>query len=245
MNMRSAMENSAYIALSRQSSLRSELNIVANNIANANTTGFKREGMVFQEYLNKPAHDKQQFSFVQGAGLARDLSDGALHTTGNSFDLGLSGEGYFVVETPQGQRFTRNGRFQMNAEGNLTTAQGYQVLSGGAPINIPQDQGRLNVSKDGTISTDEGEIGKVDVVKFDDPRELKKAAGGLYLTTQPPQAAENYTIQQGMLEDSNVEPILEMTRMMTLNREYSSIQKFTQAEDQRIKKAIQRLGQFS
>ncbi len=239
------MENSAFIALSRQSSLRNELNIVANNIANANTPAYKREGMLFQEFLIKPKHDNQQFSFVQDVGLARDLSDGSLKTTNNPFDLGLSGDAYFTVDTPMGERYTRNGRFQMDAEGNLVTNQGYKVLSGGGAINIPQDQGQVNISKDGTISTSAGEVGKIDVVKFENPREMKKAAGGLYLTTQLPEATTNFTVHQGMLEESNVQPILELTRMMTVNREYSSVQKFTSAEDERVKKAIQRLGSFS
>ncbi|MTI10597.1 flagellar basal-body rod protein FlgF [Curvivirga aplysinae] len=239
------MENSAYIALSRQRSLRNEMNIVANNIANANTPAFKREGMVFKEYITKPQHDRQQFSFVQDVGLARDLTDGPMTTTNNPFDFALSGDGYFVIDTPMGERYTRNGRFQLDATGNLVNKDGYTIQGDGGPLNIPNDGGEILVASDGTISNDNGEVGKLRVVSFENQYEMKKSAGGLYATGQDPIASEGYNITQGMLEESNVQPILEITRMMRVHREYASMQKFTQAEDDRVKKAIERLGQFS
>jgi len=235
------MENSAYIALSRQKSLRNEMNIVANNIANANTPAFKREGMVF----TKPQHDRQQFSFVQDVGLARDLSDGPMKTTNNTFDFALSGDGYFVIDTPLGERFTRNGRFQLDATGNLINKDGNSVQGEGGPITIPTEGGEIQVASDGTISNDEGEIGKLRIVTFEDQFAMKKAAGGLYATSQEALPPEKVSVTQGMLEESNVQPILELSRMMRVHREYASMQKFTQAETDRVRKAIERLGRFS
>lgn len=239
------MDNSSYIALSRQRAISNEMTLIANNIANANTTGFKREALVFQEFVQKPSHDSHRVSYAYDVGTARDIRDGSLQSTGNSLDVALTGSGYFTVETPAGPRYTRNGHFQLNADSQLVNSSGHPVLSNGSPITIPSDQGSINIATDGTISNGAGELGKLDVVNFENPRDLKKAAGGLYVTNQEPQAAENYKVTQGMLEESNVEPILEITRMLQVQRDYGSIQKLTKSEDDRLKKAIERLGTFS
>ena len=139
------MENTSYIAMSRQAALRRSMDIVANNIANANTPAFKAERMMFQEYLAKPTKD-DKLSFVEDVGTARDLSSGPLTTTGNDFDVALSDEGYFVVDSPLGERYTRHGRFQLDANGQLVTGTGYPVQGQAGPINIPEDGGRISIA---------------------------------------------------------------------------------------------------
>ncbi len=237
------MENTTYIALSRQASLRRAMDVVANNIANANTPAFKAERMVFQEYLAKPERG-EKLSFVQDIGTARDLSSGPLKTTGNDFDVALADEGYFVIDSPLGERYTRHGRFQLDGEGNLVTGTGYPVLGVNGPINVPEDGGRISVAGDGTISNNEGILGKLRVVTFEDEQQLRKAANGLFSTNpdMPPDNLDRPSIAQGMIEDSNVQPVLELTRMMTINRTHESVTRFLQREDERVKDMIDKLG---
>lgn len=238
------MENTSYIAMSRQLGLRRAMDAVAHNIANANTPAFKAERLVFREYLAKPEH-KEELSYVQDVGMARDLSSGPLTTTGNDFDIAMTDEtGYFVVETPLGERYTRHGRFQLDGEGQLVTQQGYPVLGQGGPITIPTEGGRISIASDGTISNDEGQIGRIRTVSFEDEQLLRKAANGLYSAPPEldPQEVATPSMAQGMIEGSNVQPILELTRMLDINRTYSSVTRFTQREDERIKDMIDRLG---
>ena len=238
------MENTSYIALSRQMSLRTEMNIVANNIANANTPAYKAEKVVFQEFLDR-TKDRENLSFVQDIGLARDIREGPMSATNNPLDVAISGEGYFVIETPLGDRYTRHGRFQMDATGQLVNSEGDALKSNGAPLVIPNGTREITIAADGSVSADEFAVGKISVVKFEDEFALKKGANGLYTTDQDPEEITQPQLVQGMLEDSNVEPILELTRMITVQREYQSVQKFIKAENDRMKKAIERLSRQS
>ena len=237
------MENTSYIAMSRQAALRRSMDIVANNIANANTPAFKAERMVFQEYLAKPTKD-EKLSFVEDVGTARDLSSGPLTTTGNDFDIALSDEGYFVVDSPLGERYTRHGRFQLDANGQLVTGSGYPVQGQAGPINIPEDGGRIRIAGDGPGSNDDGILGKLQVVTFEDEQKLRKAANGLFIADPDmnPQQVAQPSMMQGMIEESNVQAVLELTRMMDINRAHESVAKLIQREDDRIKDMIDKLG---
>jgi len=241
------MENSSYIALSRQMSLSNELSVVANNIANANTPAFNGDKMIFREYLTEATNKQQEeLSFVQDIGLARDLSEGPLQTTGNSFDVAINGRGYFVLDTPSGERFSRQGHFQLDLNGNLVNSQGFPILGTNGTINIPLDEGKIHIADDGTISTETSQnIAKLQVVQFENEQEMTKSAHGLYTSEETPVNAINIKLIQGSLENSNVKPILEMTRMMTLAKEYQSLQNFIKKEDERQKKAIERLARVS
>lgn len=238
------MENSSYIALSRQMSLRNEMDIVANNIANANTPAYKGEKMVFREYLDKPVRG-ETLSFVQDIGLARDLTEGPLQATGNPLDVAISDKGYFVIDSPMGERYTRHGRFQLDANGQLVNSAGYPVRGLAGPVLIPQDQGAITIAQDGTISTEQGIVGNLQVVDFENEQLLRKGENGLYSSDEPPVNIAQPRIEQGMLENSNVQPILELTRMIQVHRDYQSIQNFVKAEDDRLKTAIERLGRAS
>ena len=240
------MENAGYIALSRQLSLRRELDVVANNMANMNTPAYKAERMVFVEYLAQPTQ-QDKLSFVQDYGLARDTSEGPLTPTDNPLDVAISGSGYFTVETPLGPRYTRHGRFEIDTENRLVTGEGHPVLStAGAPIVIPRDSGEITISSDGTVSattpTTARQLGRIGVVTFQNEQDMKRNANSLYSTDEPPQPAERAKLAQGMLEQSNVQPILETTRMIEVLRQYQSAGRFLQSEHERGMRAIDRLA---
>ncbi len=237
------METPTYIALSRQMVLRDQMDVVANNIANASTPGFKSEMMLMSE-VDLPAERGVKLSYVQDFATARDFSPGPLRATGNSLDLAVQGDGFFAVQTPEGTRYTRVGRFQLDANGILVTSQGYPVLAGGSTVTISPDDGPVNIAEDGSISTDRATggqqqqvIGKLDLVDFADPHALKPAPDNLFIATAQPTAATG-KIAQGMLEDSNVRPILEMTNLIEVTRNYQAMQRFLDSEHERQRRAI-------
>lgn len=237
------MENTTYIGLSRQLGLRRAMDVVAHNIANANTPAFKAERIVFREYLANP-DSGNELSFVQDMGTARDLTNGPLVATGNDFDVAITDEGYFVIDTPLGERYTRHGRFQLDAEGQLVTGVGYPVQGSNGPITVPSDDGPISIASDGTISNDSGVIGQIRLVQFEDEQQLRKAANGLFSTSpeMPPEEVANPAMAQGMIEESNVQPVLELTRMMQINRTHESVTRMLKREDDRIKNMIDKLG---
>jgi flagellar basal-body rod protein FlgF len=238
------METPTYIAISAQLGLRTNMDIIANNMANMNTPAFKAERLIFIEHLQKSTNGDQQ-SFVQDIGTMRDTSEGPLVKTDNPFDLAISGEGYFTIETPLGNRYTRHGRFQLDAESRLVTGQGNAVLdSAGSAINIPADGGRVEVSGDGTLSTSNGTIAKFGLVKFEDEQQLRRSANNLYIAAddQAPQDVENPKIAQGMLEESNVQAISELTSMIKVHRSHQSLGRAIQQEHERQMKAISRIS---
>ncbi|MGH6891266.1 MAG: flagellar basal-body rod protein FlgF [Dongiaceae bacterium] len=237
------METPIYIALSRQMALRQQMDVVANNVANANTSGFKAEMMLMSE-VDLPAEQGTELSYVQDFATARDFSPGTLRPTGNDLDLAIQGNGFFSVQTPDGVRYTRVGRFQLNADGTLVTSQGYPVLSSGSSVTIDPDDGPVQVAEDGSISTDrarEGQllqvVGKLDVVDFADRGALKPAPDNLFIADAPPIAATG-KVAQGMLEDSNVNSILEMTNLIEVTRNYQAMQRFLDGEHERQRRAI-------
>jgi len=237
------MENTLYIALSRQSTLRRELSTIANNIANMNTTGFKGEKTMFVEHLVKSKGTGRvlgdKLAYVRDIAQYRNMHEGPVIQTGNELDLAIHGDGYFSVETEQGTRFTRDGNFTLNAEGQLTTKSGAPVLSAeGQPFFFGPTDHKISIAADGTISTNNGELGKLDLVAFDNDQQLQKVAGGLYSSKSDPIPAENTTIVQGAVEGSNVNPLLEMTRMIQVQRAYEKAASVIDSEDKRQKSAL-------
>ena len=259
------METPTYIGLSRQMVLSRQMDVVANNIANASTPGFKAEEVVMSEYKIQ-AERPVKLSYVQDFATARDFRDGPLKATGNDLDLAIQGDGFFVVKTPDGNRYTRVGRFQLDKDGQIVTSQGYPVLGGGSPITLTPDDGHVNVAEDGTISTDRAKngtqqavVGRIDVVSFADknalvpeqdnaysaggqtPRPVNTDIGtaniGLPVAgTETPGSGTK--IMRGVLEDSNVQTIVQMTSMIQVTRNYQAVQKFLDEEHQRQLNAI-------
>lgn len=237
------MENTLYIALSRQEALRRQVDVMANNIANMNTTGFKAQRMLFLEHLQQPDRQQNKMAFVQDFGLMRDVLPGPLMTTNNPLDVALRDEGYFVVETVAGPRYTRGGAFQMNADRELVDPNGLPVLNEqDARIIIPEAAQSISITGNGTIMTEEGEVGRLKVVRFADEQRLETLGRGLYSTDQLAEPVENPQVAQGLLEGSNVQPIVEMTQMMEVARQYQNTQRMIDSEHERIRTALQKLS---
>ena len=235
------------IALSRQSVLRRKMDIIANNLANMNTGGFKAGKMVFIEQLQKnPNADGMvgnKLAFVRDIASVRDTTAGPLERTGNPLDIAIEGEGYFAVQTPEGERYTRNGRFQLDSQGQLVTLRGAPVLSdAGAPFFFAPEEKDITVAGDGTVSTENGAIGRLRVVRFENEQEMKATRGGLYQSDAAPIDLERPAVAQGMVEKSNVESVIEITKMISVSRSYSSVSKFIEKEDERIKRMVRELG---
>ncbi|HVA12245.1 MAG TPA: flagellar basal-body rod protein FlgF [Stellaceae bacterium] len=236
------MENSTYIVLSGQNARQRQMDVLANNIANLSTPGFKGERTMFKEYLSN-AQSSNPSSYVEIAGTARDMSQGPLTHTGNPFDVALNGAGFLTVTTPSGNEYTRDGHLQLDSQGELVTSTGFVVQGdGGSPIVIPAGSGDVTIGTDGTVATRRGTIGKLPVVNFDDPQAMVEQAGGLYTTDQAPQPIATTQVEQGTIEESNVQPILEMTKLMAASHEITDSKNFADGEHNRLKNAIDRLG---
>lgn len=218
------------------------MSVVAHNIANMNTPAYKAEKMIFREYIDEPTR-KESLSFVQDYGMSRDLSEGPITTTGNSLDLAISGPAYFSVEAGAGPRYTRHGQFQLDGQGQIVNGQGSPVLSAqGAPIVVPVGSGQLTISGDGTVSGNNGTIGQIGLYEFADDSALKREAYGLYTAgDQQPQAATGSKMMQGMLEQSNVQAIVEMTRMIEIHRSYQSTANLIKSDHDQSMRAIGKL----
>ncbi|MEE9140824.1 MAG: flagellar basal-body rod protein FlgF [Alphaproteobacteria bacterium] len=225
------MENALFIALSHQSTLLRQMDVIANNIANSSTPAFKVDRMLFIEEL-VTTDDGQELTFVKDAGIARDTTEGGFTNTGNDLDLAIHGGAYFVVDTPLGMRYTQNGRFSLDANSQLVTSQGDLVLAeSGGPIVIPPDALGVEIAPDGTVSTEDGEVGRLNVVRFDDDQALEKAGNSLYAAEIPSLPAPGAVIVQGMVEESNVEPIIEITTMLHVLRAYEAAQRIIDTEE--------------
>lgn len=240
------METSGYIALTRQSGLLKEIQTVANNIANISTTGFRREGVVFAETLRELDAEGGGIAMANAKVWFTDANTGGMSPTGGDFDLAIDGAGYFMVETPLGERLTRAGNFATNSDGDLVTLSGYRVLdSGGAPIFIPPDSGRVGISNDGTISANGKLLAQVGVFDVENPAMMTREDGVLFISDQEALSSENPNVKQGFLETSNVDPITEMARMIEVQRAYEIGQNLLDKEDERIRNSIRTLGKIA
>jgi flagellar basal-body rod protein FlgF len=238
-------ENTVYIGLSRQMAMRRQMDVIANNLANMNTTGFKTEQLLFEEYL-VDAGNGRKMSFVQDVAVARDMSEGEMRPTGNPLDIALHGDGFLAVETDKGQRFTRSGHLRLDAEGRLVTREGDPVMDvDGRAIEFVAGATQVTITADGTISTPQGPVGRLAVVTFENRQALKPVGGGLYETDQQPEPDEDPQIQQGMIEASNVEPITEMTNMIEVMRAYTSTQQMLDTDSDLRRRAIRDLGKVA
>ncbi len=240
------MENTAYIALSRQLVLTRQLDIIANNLANANTASFKRSDLAFVEYLVKPdANGNPTFvkadgkvAMVQDLGMVRDTGQGSLTQTGAPLDLAISGDAYFEVKTPDGARYTRLGRFQVDSGSQLVTSDGFAVQGEGGPIFVPPDDGEIKIARDGTISSNGGILGKLRLLHFADEQGLRHDNAGLYIATTAPTSATDSEVVQGMVEESNVQPVVEITQLIAVMRNFEAAQKMVEAQDDLTRRVI-------
>ncbi|WP_334163844.1 flagellar basal-body rod protein FlgF [Phenylobacterium sp.] len=245
------MENALYVGLSRQIVLRREMDIIANNIANADTAGFKVESLMTRADPQAPAFTlggPKPVKFVVADGVARDFAQGALRKTDGPFDMAIEGQGFFRVQSAEGERFTRDGRFRTDEIGRLTTQGGSPVLDeGGGEITVDPELGPVTIAQDGTISQGGERIGKVAVVAFDDLAVLEKRGDNLYQNTSNalPQPALEAKVRQGMLEGSNVQPIAEITRMIEVQRAYESMARMMDSNADLSRRTVERMGRVS
>jgi len=240
------MENPIYISLSRMIALHRQMDVVANNVANATTTGFKQERVMFSEFLDKPALG-ERLSLVQDRATVRDMSAGPMQATSNPLDVAISGKGYFAVDTVNGPHYTRAGRFQLDAKGQIVNSDGLPLLgSTDKPITLPTGTSQVRITADGSVFSDKNPtapVGKIKIAAFDKEAMMSEVGGGLFVTDEKPQPTPKDTrIAQGMLEESNVKPVVEMTNMINVLRQYQGIQKIIDAEHDRQKNMISKLG---
>ncbi len=235
------MENTLFIALSKQLAIRREMDVIANNLANTSSPGFKNEKMMFVEYL-KETGPRGKVSLVQDIALARDLSEGVFKRTNNVLDLAIHGKGWFVVDTPQGERYTRNGHFRLNREGELVTTSGQRLMTtSGEPVVFTPGDIEIVIKGDGKVTAAGEDRGQLRVVTFENERRLEKVAGNLFRSDDAPDEKSEAEVVQGVIEESNVKPVIEITRMIKAMRSYQSAQSLVDREHDRQRKAIEKL----
>ena len=247
------MDNSLLVSLSHQLASYRAMDAIANNIANASTPGFKREAAKFEEFvvMMQPAEGQtglQPVSFVKDAGLMRDSSQGNLQQTGATYDIAIAGPGYFQVQTPAGMRYTRDGHFSLDANGNLVTSQGYAVQGDGGAITISPTDGEIVVAPDGTVSSVLNGVtnllGKLKIVDFANNDALIKQGSNLYSTAQTPNTPPVVNVRQGALEASNVQPVIEISHMIEVMRAYDATSNLAKSQEDLMRQAIDKLGQM-
>jgi flagellar basal-body rod protein FlgF len=249
------MQNALLIGLSRQTILERQLDVIANNVANVNTAGYKADNSLFEEHLTSGAHEDnfvgsdRRVSFVQDRGTFRDFSQGAVEQTKNPLDVAIDGSAFLVVQTPAGERYTRDGGMQLNNVGQLVTVAGNPVLGTGGPIVFQPTDHDINVTPDGTITVVEGNgrtdsiRGKLRLVSFSDAQQLLKEGLNLYTAGEgSAQPDIKSTVRQGFIEKSNVNAVAEMSRMIEVSRAYTQIATLLQQQSDLHKNAIQQLA---
>jgi flagellar basal-body rod protein FlgF len=252
------MENALLVGLSRQMALTHELDVIANNIANLETTGYKADNALFSEYLMPRASDQafsgrdRRIDFVQDRASWVDLSPGSIQRTGNPFDIAIDGPGYLAVQTPRGLRYTRAGGLSINATGQLVTPDGYQVQGDSGPITFQTNDHDVVISASGIVTVREGTApgdsprGKIQIVSFDRPQLLKKDGESVFMApngVNPGPASPNTRIVQGAIEKSNVNGVAAMARLIEITRSYTDIANILQQQSDQRRNALSQLSQ--
>lgn len=245
------MDNAQLISLSRQMALQRQMDVVANNIANINTTGFRAEKIMFAEaqmplasrasttgYIDPP------LAFTEDWATMHDLSAGTIVQTGNALDVALDGDGFLVVQTANGERYTRAGALQIDSSGTLVDLDGNPVLSEGGPIKFSPEETDITIASDGSVLTANGSKGRLRLVEFSDPQALAREGDNLFSGGTPAPAIETRVLQ-GAIERSNVSGVAEMTEMIRVSRAYETLAGIMQQQDQTMRSAIQQLAGLS
>ncbi|NTU76420.1 MAG: flagellar basal-body rod protein FlgF [Alphaproteobacteria bacterium] len=245
------MQAAGLILTSYQDSLTRALDVVSNNVANSNTTGFKREDLLFDTLIVRPTPG-EKFEFALDHGTYRNAAAGPMQTTGGPLDIAIQGQGYFMVRTDGGIRYTRAGAFMLNGQGEIVTPSGEKVLGDGdQPIALPDDASDILVASDGVISVKSGtgtsatQVGKLKLVKFANEQDLQSVGNSQYSTTQTPQPDTDSQMVQGMVEQSNVQSVKEITNMIEILRTYQQTVHLLDLENQRQANAISRLAKVT
>jgi len=240
------MDIASSIAVSRLAAQQRTMDVIADNIANANTAGFKAERVLFSDWLSRQPGGGASpgggtITYPQDRATWREQQSGTLTHTGNTFDVAMTGDGYFTVNTPRGPRLTRDGRFGVLPNGTVADGAGNAVLdSNGQPIQLSPTDTRITIAGDGTLSSENGQLVKVGAVSVD-PMQLTAEGGTLFRANAPTAPVAAPGMVQGAIEDSNVQPVLEMTRMLDNMRQYEFVNQFITAEANRQQGAIDKL----
>lgn len=241
------MENAQLIGLSRQIALKHQMSVVANNVANVNTTGYKSQSLMFEEYVmpvashNDFAFGDQPLSYTHDWATANDFTGGAITQTGNFLDIALQGDGFLAIETPAGERYTRDGSLKIDNTGLLVDKNGYPILSQGGQIRFSPEETDIKFNEDGSILTSEGNKGFLRIVEFDQPQALVREGANLYSGGDPIVSTAT-RVMQGAVERSNVSGVIQIAEMIRVNRSYQSIAQMMQRQDELRKSAIGVLG---
>ena len=246
------MENALLVGLSRQVALGRELDVVANNVANIDTNGFKRRSSIFQEYISPTARAEnfkgldKRVSFVLDQGTTLNFSSGGLNRTDNPLDVAIKGDALFAVQTPEGERYTRDGAFSFNSKGELVTPSGHQVLTDQGVFRLTPTERNFAIAPDGQISTSDGTRGKLKLVKFDNPQTLANVGSNEFRSSDRARpAGGDVRLEIGSVEKSNVSPVLEMSRLIEINRSYQTVANMMTQTDQLRRTAIQKLADIT
>ncbi len=240
------MNSGMYSALSGGVNMVDKLDVVANNLANINTVGFKKDRLFFSKQLDSASQSLNSGAVTDNDILSQptmftDYTAGEMQKTENALNMAIDGEGFFAVKTPEGTAYTRQGNFKRDKNGMLTTLDGYEVLgSGGSSISIPG--GNVEVDKTGKITVNGTAAGSINVVDFPKPYQLKKIGGAMFLPANPqvtPQINAKSSVLQGYLENSNVNAISEMMQVIDCSRSFESCQRVIRSYDDMSAKAIQ------
>jgi flagellar basal-body rod protein FlgG len=243
------MNSGMYAAVSGNNVMMQKMEVIANNLANMNTVGFKKDRMVFDTMLNSAKNPTQSAGTLTDAPVLSDgvvdtdYSAGPLKQTSNPLDLALDGSGYFVVKTPQGMAYTRQGDFHIDSSGKVVTTDGYEVQAGGGPVTIKG--GKVDINSKGEVSVDGQQVATLSLVDFPKPYQLQKIGSAMFVPANPQVTGQPTTgtnVKQGALEESNVQAIVEMANLIETSRSYESCVKTIQAYDAMANKAANELG---
>jgi len=252
------MENALLIGLSRQMALSHQIDVIANNIANIDTTGFKADNALFEQYLMPGASDQnfggtdRRISYVEDRASWIDMSQGPIERTGNPLDVAIDGAGFLTVQTARGQRYTRNGALSINGTGQLVTSEGDQVIGASGPITFQATDHDVVISPTGIITVREGaspvdaQRGQLQVVNFDRPQQLQKDRASTFAApngVNPNPASPNTKLVQGAVEKSNVNGVAEMSRLIEVTRSYADIANILQQQSDQRRNALSQLSQ--
>ena len=247
------MDNTKYISLSRQMGLWKQMEIVSNNMANMNTSGFKSQEALFKSYIvqteGAQGLGRAPVHFTQDFGAFQDFSEGQMYQTGNTFDVAVKGDAFFVVETENGERYTKKGQFHLDNDGKIVTGDGLPVLSqNNEPIFIAPNEMEVVISENGDVSTENGLVGQIKIVSFEDNQKLSSIGSSMFENTEGNVmriSNDEVRVSQGIIEKSNVNSIMEMTKMVNLQRSYEYVQQMIDGEHERLSNTIQTFSQMA
>ncbi len=238
------MQDSLYVSLSSQIALERRLNTIADNVANANTIGFRATGVKFEDVVSGTG--QKSVSFASSGDTFLSNAHGAMTETGNPFDFAIQGDAWFGIETPAGTVMTRDGRFSMNENGQLMSIEGHPVLdAGGAPIQLDPRGGPPTAGADGSLRQGDQAVGTIGLFNFDPgPNFVRYGNSGIVPSHEPEPVVDRVDIgiSQGFLEESNVNPILEMTRLIQVQRAFENVAALMRQTESTTDDAIKTLG---